>query len=73
MDTCKTRRHILRYADICGYTLMYVHIRGYVQGETYRATAWEEVRSMQCVCSIFAHVLAEAYIGYTRICVDISR
>ena len=57
--------------NICGYTLIYVDIRGYVQGETYRATGREEVRSMQCVCSIFAHVWAEAHFGYIRIYVDI--
>ena len=53
VDMCKTRRHMFRYVDICGYTLIYVEIRRYVQGETYRATGREEeeeVRSMQCVC-----------------------
>ena len=60
--------------EICGYTLIYVVIRGYVQRDTYRTTGREEeeeVRSMQCVCCIFAHVWAEAHIGYIRIYVDI--
>ena len=66
--------------EIRGYILIYMVIRGYVQRDTYRTTGREEeeeVRSMQCVCSIFAHVRGEAHAwiyvdvrGYTWVCAD---
>ena len=43
-----------------------------MQRDTYRTTGREEeVRSMQRVCSIFAHVRGEAHAGYTWTYVDI--
>ena len=57
--------------EIRGYTLIYGVIRGYVQRDTYRTTGREEVRSMQCVCCIFAHVRGEAHAAYIWTYVDI--
>ena len=70
VDICE---YTQTYVEIRGYTLIYVVIRGYVQRDTYRTTGREEeeVRSMQCVCSIFAHVRGEAHAGFTWTYVDI--